>query len=137
MLFRRISIWILKFISDIERKTGVRFLRNIKVYVLAQLIKSDNYLDNDITNIVCSKPKKTGNNMRAIMKLEKNKDNIFQISPRGIVYCILNHNMEMIQYLAKLGYPIEMVKYANNYHLISDKYARDPFVTSVLNEYIK
>lgn len=121
----------------LERKTGLQFLRNIKIFILSRLIKIDGYLDNDITNIICSKPKKNGRNLMALAKLGKNTDKIFQISPRGILYCILNHNYDMIEYIVDLGYPIEMVKYADNYNLIIRKYAKDPFVTSVLNKYIK
>ena len=69
--------------------------------------------------------------------MEKNTDKIFQISPRGIVYCILNHNHHMIEYIVRLGYPIEIVKYADNYKLLIKKSTNDAFVTSVLNKYIK
>lgn len=132
-----LSFHFLNFISLIERKWKIRFLKTIKIFVLRQLIKCPYFLDNEITNIVCSKPNKDGTNSRALKKLREKKDKIFQIYPRGIVCCILNQNVEMIYCLIELGYPLEMMKYADNYDLIKKKITKDSFITSILNTYIE
>lgn len=81
----------------------------------------EDYIDNDITNIVCTKPDKSKKCVRALAKLQERKDAIFRISPRALVTCVLNNNLEMIQKIKELGYPIEMIIYASNYNLIKKR----------------
>jgi hypothetical protein len=82
------------------------------------MIKYKDYGNNEITNIICTKPDKNGQCIKAIEKLKKYKTEIFEIFPRGLVYCVINKNKDVIDYLKQIGYPMEMIMYANNYHLI-------------------
>ena len=120
-MFQSLSIRFLHFLSFIERKLNSKFFNSIKIYLLKILIKEKNFLDNQITNIVCTKPDKYGKCKRAIRKIMTNKDKIFQIYPRALVFCILHNNTEILNCLNDLGYPFEMIQFADNYNLIKKK----------------
>jgi hypothetical protein len=120
-MFQNITIRFLHFLSFIERKINSKIFNSFKIYILKILMKENHFFDNKITNIVCTKLDKNGKCERAIHKLLTNKDKIFQIYPRALVFCILQNNIEMIKNLDTLGYPFEMIKYADNYHLIKKK----------------
>lgn len=102
----------------LEKKTNITWFRNLKIYILKIMLTYTDYGNNEITNIVCTKPDRNGHCKKAIEKLKNYKTEIFEIYPRGLVYCIFNQNNEMLDCLEEMGYPIEMVTFANNYSLI-------------------
>jgi len=120
-MFQKIAIHLLHLLSKFEQNIPLKIFKNIKIYILLKMLKYKHFCDNDITNIVCSKPKKDGMCEKAIAKLLQHKQKIFQISPRAIVYCLVNKNTHMLQCLKKLGYPISIAQYADNFHLIQKK----------------
>jgi hypothetical protein len=102
--------------------------------MLRKLLVDKNFCDNQISNIVCSKTKSDGSCNRAIKKLLEQKDKIFFISPRAIVYCILNKNIPILICLQKLGYPIEIAEYADNFHILQKKTPYNSNINSILNQ---
>ena len=79
------------------------------------------YGNNEITNIVCTKLDKNGKCEKAIEKIKKYKTEIFEIYPRGLVYCVYNNNNVMLKCLEEMGYPLKMIVYANNYNILKQK----------------
>jgi len=123
MIYKNVSLYILHFISGVERKLGFGFgFGFIKMFLLKKLLLSDKlFIDNDVTNIVCTRTNKNGKCDRAIYKLSLCYWNIFCISPRALVFCVLNKNKDMLKYVRSLGYPLEMITYADNYNLIQKR----------------
>ena len=118
-------LYILHFISGVERNFGFcrcYAFKSIKMFLIRNFIVGNKrFIDNDITNIVCTKPDKNGKCFKAICKLGLCYWNIFCISPRALVFCVLNNNVTMLKYIKNLGYPLEMIIYADNYHLVKKK----------------
>lgn len=116
--FKQNVNYVLYLLTVLEQKTNIKWFRHLKVYILREMIKYKDYGNNEITNIICTRPDKNGNCTKAIEKLKKYKTEIFEISPRGLVYCVINKNKNMLDCLEQMGYPLEMVLYADNYKLL-------------------
>jgi hypothetical protein len=122
MIYKNVSLYILHFISGVERNFGFDFgcgFGFIKIFILKKLLLG--FIDNDVTNIVCARLDKKGKCDKAIHKLGLCSWNIFCISPRALVFCVLNNNKDMLKYVRSLGYPLEMITYADNYHLVQKR----------------
>lgn len=117
-----IAVSCLQYITKIEKILQWYIFKHIKIICLKKLISEKNYIDNQITNIICTKLDKYNNCERALSKIDKRKSNIFRLSPRGLVFCVLNKNYKMLQKIKELGYPLEMIIYAENYHLIKKRH---------------
>lgn len=97
------------------------WFKHLKIRLLQWLIKYDGYIDNDITNLVCTTPDRNGGCKKALQKVRERAHNIFRISPRALVYCVLHRNREMLLLLKEYGYPLEMIESAINYGLIKKR----------------
>ena len=128
----KIPLYFLNILSGLERKIvcviGNRFgihyvFKSIKMFVLKKLIVNGNkdFIDNDVTNIVCTRLDKNNKCDKAIYKLGLCSWRIFCISPKALVFCVLNNNVVMLKYIKYLGYPLDMIIYADNYHLVKKK----------------
>jgi hypothetical protein len=118
MIYKNVSLYILHFISGVERNFGFDF-GFIKMFILKKHLLG--FIDNEVTNIVCTRLDKKGKCDKAIHKLSLCSWKIFCISPRALVFCVLNKNMDMLNYIHFLGYPLEMITYADNYHLVQKR----------------
>ena len=86
------------------------------------MLTRKDFIDNDVSNIICSKIGKFSDSKKIIEKLTFCGNKIYCISPRSLVCCVLNKNTEILKYLKENGYPLEeIIKYADNYHLIHKK----------------
>jgi hypothetical protein len=112
---------LLSFINRLEKIVSLSILKKIKIACIKHLICQKKYIDNDITNIVCTKPNKLHMCEKAIKKIVEKKNDVFRISPRAIVVCVLNNNRQMLNCIKQLGYPLEMIIYASNYNLIKKR----------------
>lgn len=93
-----------------------------KCAILRQCIVYDkSFINNDISNLVCTKSNTKNNFDRTFSKIKQQSQNIFRISPRALVFCVLHKNIEMLKYIQDLGYPLEMISYADNYSLVKKK----------------
>lgn len=108
-------------VSRFERKLGLQWFYWIKVFILKNMVASKYFIDNDITNIVCTKLDKNNKCDKAIKRLSRCPERIFCISPRCLVFCVLNKNIHMLTHLKNMGYPLDMIKYADNYGLVVKK----------------
>jgi len=113
-----ICVRMLHGLTHLENRFAWNIFKQIKMVFLKCLISQKDYIDNDITNIVCTKPDKNRECDRALRKIAERQYDVFRISPRAIVVCILNKNIEMMRHLRQYGYPLEMVEYASNFGLI-------------------
>lgn len=124
---------VLYYITKIEKflPWSYSILKNCKIVILKYMICQKDYIDNQITNIVCTKPNKTNNCDRALHKVMERQFDIFRISPKGLVFCVLHENYKMLKKIKELGYPLEMIIYAKNYHLIK-KRRLEHFISLIL-----
>lgn len=120
-MIENICVSLLHYITKLEKVIPLYILKNIKIIIIKQLITNKQYVDNDITNILCTKLDKNNKCDKAINKLINKKTDIFRISPRGLVFCVIHKNYEMLKKVKEFGYPIEMIVYADNYHLIKKR----------------
>jgi hypothetical protein len=120
-MFYRFNISLLHLLCQIEKKCKFISLSWIKILLLKKLITYKDFINSDISNIVCTKLDKFNKCERAITKLSLYSWHIFCISPRALVFCVLHNNSVMLTYLRSMGYPLEMIKYADNYHLVQKK----------------
>lgn len=116
-----VYIKLLNIIKYFDNIIQLSMLKHIKIICIKNLILEKEYIDNTITNIVCTKPNKSQECLKALIKLQQRKDDIFRISPRALVTCVLNNNLYMLKKIKELGYPLEMIIYASNYHLIKKR----------------
>ena len=130
-MLEHIYICLLDYITKLEKIIQLSIFKHIKIICIKQLILEKDYIDNKITNIVCTKLDKTNKCEKALSKLNERKIDIFRLSPRGLVFCVLHKNHEMLQKIKELGYPLEMIIYAENYHLIK-KRRMENFISSLL-----
>ncbi len=121
MIYHTICIRVLQSITYIENVFPWQIFKYLKIEMLKRLITYEGYIDNDITNIVCTKLDRNKKCERALCKLRERKHDIFRISPRGLVCCVLNTNMDMLYELKKMGYPLEMITWSTNYHLVKKR----------------
>lgn len=135
-MFHNIAIHLLHLLSKIQQNVPLKIIENIKIYILLKMLKHKDFYDNDITNIVCTKPKKDGKCDKALAKLLEHREKIFQISPRAIVCCILNKNIPLLKSLQELGYPIEIAKNAPNFHILTKRSRNDYIISSIMNKFI-
>ena len=114
------------FGSTFLRSFGSTFLKGGKCGILRQCIVHDkSFINNDITNLVCTKPNMKNNFDRTFAKIKEQSENIFRISPRALVFCVLHKNVDMLKYIRSLGYPLEMIAYADNYSLVKKRYLQN------------
>lgn len=118
---KTIYISFLDIIKYLDQLMHLSIFKHLKILCIKELLLEKEYIDNDITNIVCTKPNKTQECCKALTKIEKRKKDIFRISPRALVSCVLNKNLAMLQKIKELGYPLEMIIYASNYHLVQKR----------------
>jgi hypothetical protein len=116
-----IALSFIYYITKIEKTIPWAIFKKCKIMILKYMIYQKDYIDNKITNIVCTKLNKSNNCERALHKVMEKEFNIFRISPRGLVFCVLHKNYQMLTKLKQLGYPLEMIIYASNYHLIKKR----------------
>jgi len=112
-----IGIYTLRIITYFNNP----WCKYLKVRLLQWFIKYDGYIDNDITNLVCTTPDRTGGCSKALTKVRERAHHIFRISPRALVYCVLHKNREMLSLLKEYGYPLEMIECATNYSLVQKR----------------
>lgn len=124
---KKYTNYVLYLLTILEKKTNIKWFRNVKIYIMKYLFTLKCYGNNEITNIICTKPDKNGKCIKAIEKIKKYTTEIFEIYPRGLVYCVYNKNNIMLKCLEEMGYPIEMIAYANNYNLLKQKQKRYHF----------
>jgi hypothetical protein len=118
-----ICIRFLHFLSTCEKKWRFKFSW-LKICIIRNLMHYDkHFIDNEITNIVCTKPNVANNFQRVFAKIDQHASDIFRISPRSLVFCVLHKNEPMLKHIQQLGYPLEMISYADNFNLIK-KYSR-------------
>lgn len=111
----------LHFISCLERKLGVAWFCKFKVFILKRMLTCKDFVDNDISNIVCTNLDRFNKCDKAIQRLSNSGERIFCISPRSLVFCVLHKNIEMLKCVKNMGYPLEMIKCSDNYGLVVKK----------------
>lgn len=121
ILSNRMCLHILHFTNMLESVLHLSIFKKIKIICIKRLILEQDYIDNNISNLVCTKPDQYNKCDKALYKLRESQKNIFRISPRAIVVCVLNNNIEMLHSIRDLGYPLEMITCASNYHLIKKR----------------
>ena len=116
-------------LTKVENILGIRpyLFKKVKIYLLKQLIDKDpHFTNNEINNILCIKANSNGIFCGSLKKIaDKPLSDIFRASPRAIVSCVLNDNIEILLHLQSRGYPLEMIIYANNYGLVQKRKRMD------------
>lgn len=125
MILSSYFIQFLCILTKVENTLGIRphILKKIKMFFLRHMITNDaHFTNNEISNIVCIKANRTGKFHRSLEKItDKPLSDIFRVSPRAIVSCVLNNNITMLMYLQNTGYPLEMMFYATNFGLVQKR----------------
>jgi hypothetical protein len=113
---------LLSILSNLERKIHYNIFWALKIYILKKMLMRKDFIDNNVSNIICSKIGKFTDSKKIIEKLTFYGNKIYCVSPRSLVCCVLNKNTEILKYLKENGYPLEeIIKYADNYYLIHKK----------------
>jgi len=125
MILSSYFIHFLCVLTKVENTLGIRphLFKKIKVFLLKQLLDKDPYfINNDVSNILCMRANHSNNFNKSLCKiLDKPLSELFRVSPRAMVSCVLNDNIEMLKYIQNRGYPLEMIVYANNFGLLQKR----------------
>lgn len=128
---KTIYINLLHIMNYFDNLIQLSIFKRIKIICIRKLLLEKDFVDNTITNIACTKPNKSQKCLKAVIRLQERKHNIFRISPRALVACVLNNNLDMLQKIKEVGYPLEMIIYASNYHLIKKRHLEN-FIRNLL-----
>ena len=86
------------------------------------IYKDPHFTNNDISNILCIKANSNYSFQKSLEKIrKKSMSDIFRVSPRAIVSCVLSNNIEVLRYIQDVGYPLEKIVCASNFGLVKKR----------------
>jgi len=125
MILSSYFIHFLCILTKVENTLCIRprIFKKAKLFLLRYMITNDpHFTNNDVSNILCIKANSSNNFRKSLQKIgDKPLSDIFRISPRAIVSCVLNNNIDMLFHLQNRGYPLEMMVYADNFGLLQKR----------------